>query len=96
MEANSGSWDQPDSVLVPENTLQALLGVSGPDLSSEKAPHSPQSFLLPARPAFFATAGEIIYGGPSPCLGGFQAETLLLVAFFDVGRLTLLFFCLSV
>jgi hypothetical protein len=35
MEANSGSWDQPDSVLVPENTLQALLGVSGPDLSSE-------------------------------------------------------------
>jgi hypothetical protein len=35
MEANSGSWDPSDSVLVPEDTLQALLGVSGPDLSSE-------------------------------------------------------------
>ena len=35
MEAMSGSWDQSDSVLIPENTLQSLLGVSGPDLSSE-------------------------------------------------------------
>jgi hypothetical protein len=35
MEANSGNCDQSDSVLVPEDTLQALLGVSGSDLSSE-------------------------------------------------------------
>ena len=35
MEANFGSWDQSDSVLIPENTLQSLLGVSGPDLSLE-------------------------------------------------------------
>jgi hypothetical protein len=47
--------------------------------------------FLPAGAALFATAGEFVYGGPSPCLGGFRAETLLLVAFFDVGRLTLLF-----
>jgi len=35
MEANSGSRDQSDSVLIPENILQSLLGVSGPDLTLE-------------------------------------------------------------
>ena len=35
MEANSSSWDQSDSVLIPESILQSLLGVSGPDLSLE-------------------------------------------------------------
>jgi hypothetical protein len=35
MEANSSSWDQSDSVLIPENTLQSLLGVSGLELSLE-------------------------------------------------------------
>jgi hypothetical protein len=35
MEANSGSWDQSDSVLIPESILQSLLGVSGPDLCLE-------------------------------------------------------------
>jgi hypothetical protein len=37
MEAISGSWDQSDPVLIPENTLQSLLGVSGPDLILETA-----------------------------------------------------------
>jgi len=35
METDSGRWDQSDSVLIPENTLQSLLGVSGPDLRLE-------------------------------------------------------------
>ena len=35
MEANYGSWDEPDSVLIPEDILQSFLGVSGPDLSVE-------------------------------------------------------------
>jgi len=35
MEASSDSPDQSDSVLIPEETLQSLLGVSGTDLSSE-------------------------------------------------------------
>jgi hypothetical protein len=35
MEANSGSCDQSDCVLISENILQSLLGVSGPDLSLE-------------------------------------------------------------
>jgi len=35
MEAHSNSWDQSDAVLIPENTLQSLLGVSGPVLSME-------------------------------------------------------------
>ena len=35
METISSSWDEPDSVLIPDDTLQSLLGVSGPDLSVE-------------------------------------------------------------
>ena len=35
MDAISGSWDKPDPVLIPENILQSLLGVSGHDLSFE-------------------------------------------------------------
>jgi hypothetical protein len=35
MEANSSSWDQSDSVLIPENILLSLLGVSGTELSLE-------------------------------------------------------------
>jgi hypothetical protein len=35
MKRISGSWDQSDSVLIPESTLQTFLGVSGPALSSE-------------------------------------------------------------
>ena len=35
MEANSSSWDQSDSVLIPEDTLQSLLGVSGIELGVE-------------------------------------------------------------
>ena len=35
MEANSGSCDEPDSVFIPEDTLQSFLGVSGPDLGIE-------------------------------------------------------------
>jgi hypothetical protein len=35
MDAASSSWDQTDSVLIPENILQSLLGVSGPELILE-------------------------------------------------------------
>jgi hypothetical protein len=35
MEAITSSGDQPDPVLIPENILQSLLGVSGPDLTLE-------------------------------------------------------------
>jgi hypothetical protein len=37
MDAISGSGDQFDSVLIPEDTLQSLLGVSGADLGLETA-----------------------------------------------------------
>src|ERR1035437_2365507 len=47
--------------------------------------------FLPAGAALFAAAGEFVYGGPSPCFRGFRAEAPLLVAGFDVFRLTLLF-----
>jgi hypothetical protein len=35
MDAISGSWDKLDPVLIPENTLRSLFGVSGHDLSFE-------------------------------------------------------------
>ena len=35
MEAISGSGDQSDSFLIPEDTLQSLLGMSGAELSLE-------------------------------------------------------------
>ena len=35
MEASSDPSDQSDSVLIPEDTLQSLLGVSGTELSVE-------------------------------------------------------------
>jgi len=35
MEAHSGSWDQPDSILIPESTLQSFWGIGSTDISLE-------------------------------------------------------------
>jgi len=62
MEANSNSWDQSDSVLIPENTLQSLLGVSGPDLSLETSPVASENGwtakLTPDGPWLFERKGS--------------------------------------
>jgi hypothetical protein len=47
--------------------------------------------ILPAGAAFFATAGEFVYGGSSPRFRSFHAGATLLVAGFEVGRLPFLF-----
>lgn len=43
------------------------------------------------RPALLSTTRELVDGSPSPGLSRFCAETLFLVAYFDVSGLTLLF-----
>ena len=51
----------------------------------------PKSILVSPGPALSAATGEFIHGGPSPRFRGFRADTLFLVAGFDVFRLTFLF-----
>jgi hypothetical protein len=66
MEANSGSWEQPDSVLVPENTLQALLGVSGPDLTCKSPKITFCKCTNPVNWMFVTTAGRLSFSKISP------------------------------
>ena len=47
--------------------------------------------FLPSGALLFAATGEFVYGGPSSCLRSFLADSFLLVAGFDVFRLTFLF-----
>jgi hypothetical protein len=80
----------------PKNGLRALRPIRNGfqvkvDLFGGQGWHNIELFLVPAGAALFAAAGEFVDGGPSAGFGGFQAETFLFVAGFDMRRLTFLF-----